>query len=133
MHRQSCGGGLAEHATLPTKLAELFGSVAETLAVHTTSLDPTEENARMERAAYERLIEEHRRAAEVLSAIGQDLASCRDMPAATHDRKTVSSKQALEAFEDVVKREREILALLEKRVEDDQKTLLEMVVESSHA
>jgi hypothetical protein len=133
MSRQSCGGGLAEHSTLPAKLAELFGSVAETLQVHTASLDPNEENARTERAAYQRLIGEHRRAAELLSRLGDEMASCRDLPAAAHDPKTVASAEALEAFEDVVKREREILALLERKVEDDQKRLLEMVVASSRA
>jgi hypothetical protein len=131
MNRLSCGGGLAEHASLHTKLAELLASVAETLAVHTNALDATEEHAQVERRAYRRLIDEHRRAAELLSAIGHDMASYRDLPAAKHDPKAMASPKALEAFEEVVKREREMLALLEKRVLDDQKMLVEMVVASN--
>jgi hypothetical protein len=128
MKTASCGGGLAEHSVLPTKIAELLGSVAETLSVHTSSLDETEKNAQTERRVYRKLIDEHRHAAEILSAIGEEMASYRDLPPAKHDPKAMASPKALEAFEEVVKREREILALLEKKVENDQKVLLEMVV-----
>jgi hypothetical protein len=128
MNRSSCGGGLAEHSALPKKIAELLSSVAETLSVHTSSLDETEKNAQTERHVYRKLIDEHRHAAEILSTIGEEMASHRDLPPAKHDPKAIASPQALEAFEQVVKREREILALLEKRIERDQKILLEMVV-----
>jgi hypothetical protein len=130
MNRRSCGIGLAEHSSLPTKLAALLGSVAETLAVHTHALDPTDASARAELDAYRRLVDEHRRAAELLSTIGKEMEGYRDLPVAKHTPEAASSRRALEAFEDVVKRERELLALLEEKVRTDQKMLVEMVVAS---
>jgi hypothetical protein len=126
MTRTSCGAGLAEHSAVPTKIAALLASMAEMLSVHTGSLDATDENALIERGAYRKLIDAHRRAAEMLSATGAEMARCRDLPPATHDLEAVASAKARAVFEDVVKRERELLALLERRVENDEKMLLDM-------
>jgi hypothetical protein len=50
--RQTCGKGLAEHSTLPARLSELTGAMAENLELHQTTLDLTDENARKEYGAY---------------------------------------------------------------------------------
>jgi hypothetical protein len=127
MTPSSCGEGLAEHSSFPTALAELLEAMATMLAVHTDALDPIEENAQAEHRAYRVLIDQHRQASDLLSKMGRQMATCRDLPPAKHDPEAASSRRVLEAFETVVKHEREILALLEKRVQEHQRMLVELV------
>lgn len=54
---QTCNRGLAEHAALPRMIAEVMASVSAILEVHMRALDLTDENARVERGAYERLVD----------------------------------------------------------------------------
>jgi len=44
----TCGQGLAEHAVLPARMAELIGALAENLERHQKTLDPGDDNARRE-------------------------------------------------------------------------------------
>lgn len=41
MDQATCGQGLAQHATLPAKLADAFAAVADNLEIHLAALDPT--------------------------------------------------------------------------------------------
>ncbi|MGH8310602.1 MAG: hypothetical protein ACRETX_12525, partial [Steroidobacteraceae bacterium] len=58
--QRTCGQGLAEHAALPAKLAELTDAVAETLERHQEALDLSDESSRREHAAYVELAQQHR-------------------------------------------------------------------------
>ena len=64
----SCGRGLAEHSTLPTKMGELIASVAENLEAHMKALDLNDENSRKEHDAYLELSQKHRQIAARLRA-----------------------------------------------------------------
>lgn len=48
----TCGQGLAQHAALNGKLADVFGAAAENLELHLTSLDPKDKASRPEFDAY---------------------------------------------------------------------------------
>lgn len=124
--RPTCGKGLAEHSALPEKLGELMASVAEILEVHTEALDLTDENSRIEHAAYSELAESHRRIAAELTATAKRMADYRELPMGRHDEAAMSGPRPVEAFHDFVTLERELAALLRDRLEEDQAMLAEM-------
>jgi hypothetical protein len=122
----TCGKGLAEHSALPAKLGELTAAVAEILEVHTGALDLSDENSRKERDAYLELAKQHRQAAAQLQTTAKQMAGYRDLPIGKHDPKAMSGPKPLAAFEELVRLEQELLALLQKRVEQDRQMLVEM-------
>jgi hypothetical protein len=71
-------------------------------------------------------VQEHRRIAALLEAIAEEMAASRDLPMARHDAKAMSSPAVVEAFERFVEVEREIVGLLQERVQQDAKLLAEM-------
>jgi hypothetical protein len=124
--RPSCGQGLAEHASLPAKLGELTASVAGILEVHLRALDLEDEAARREHGVYLRLAQQHRQTAGELAATGREMAGQRDLPMGAHDMTVMSSPEAVGAFERVVQAERELLALLQERLRQDEQMLAGM-------
>ena len=122
----TCGRGLAERSTLPSKLGELAASLAHNLEVHMTVLDLSDENARKEHAVYQRLAQEHHAIAARLRAAGKEMADQHDLPMGKHDQEAISSPSVSEAFETFVTAEQELLALLQKRVEQDRSMLVQM-------
>jgi hypothetical protein len=124
--QRTCGQGLAEHSALPAKLGELTAAVAEILASHTKTLDLEDGNAREENRVYQKLVDDHRRTAAQLRATGEEMAGYRDLPMGRHDPQAVASPEVVGAFENFVKIEQELLALLRERAEQDQSMLSEM-------
>jgi len=122
----TCGKGLAEHSVLPAKLAQLSAAMADNLEIHMTALDPADEHARTEHAAYAELATEYRQIAAALQAVARKMAGYRDLPMGTHDEGAMSGPLVLEAFDGFVKREQELVALLQKQLERDQPMLAEM-------
>jgi hypothetical protein len=125
-NQQTCGKGLAEHSVLPAKLGELTVALAENLEIHMNALDLGDESSRKEHDAYVELTKEHRRIAAQLQATANRMAGYRDLPMGRHDQKAMSAPKVREAFEKFVKLEQELLALLQKRVEQDARMLAEM-------
>jgi hypothetical protein len=72
-----------------------------------------------------KLAKGHRQLASQLQATAQQMAGYRDLPMGRHDEKAMSDPKVLEAFERFVLLEQELLALLQKSVERDQKMLAE--------
>jgi hypothetical protein len=124
--QQTCGQGLAEHSALPVKLGELAASLAHNLEVHMTALDLSDENARKEHAVYQRLAHHHQAIAAELQTVGQEMAEQHDLPMGKHDQAAMSFPNVTEAFEKFVTAEKELLALLQKRVGQDQSMLAQM-------
>jgi hypothetical protein len=122
----SCGKGLAEHSVLPEKLGELTASVAEILEVHMKALDLTDKNSKTEHAAYLELAKEHRRIATQLMATAKRMAGYRGLPMGRHDENAMSDPRAREVFEKFVKLEHELVDLLQHRLKQDRKMLIEM-------
>jgi hypothetical protein len=122
----TCGKGLAEHSILPAKLGEWTAAVAENLELHMEALDLSDENSRRERDAYLALAEEHRQIAKQLQTTAGRMAGYRDLPMGRHDPKAMASPRIRAAFERFVEREQELLALLQRRVEQDRRMLTAM-------
>jgi hypothetical protein len=123
---QTCGEGLAEHAALPAKLAELMAAVAETLELHMKALDRTDESSEKEHRVYVQLAQEHHRIAALLKATADEMAGYRDLPMGRHDPEAMAAPAVGEAFGRLVKVEEELVTLLQDRVTQDRKLLAEM-------
>ncbi len=103
-----------------------MASVAAILEVHTLALDLTDDNAKVEHSVYERLVDQHRTAADQLRATGDALAGCRELPRARHDEQAMASTDAVATFGRFLQAERQLLALLEKRLPRDEQMLVAM-------
>jgi hypothetical protein len=121
--RRTCGRGLAEHAALPAKLAELTAALAENLEVHMQALDLGDAAAAQEHRAYASLAERHRSLAAQLRATGEEMAGYRELPMGRHDEHAMASPEAGAAFERFLRVQRELVAVLEESVRRDQELL----------
>jgi hypothetical protein len=119
----TCGKGLAEHAPLPTLLGRLMQAVGGVLEFHTTGLVPDDPHSARERDVYLELVREHYQAAGQLKAIGERMASYRDLPMGAHDIEALSKPEAVHAFQSVVDLEDELVALLQTRLHEDRAML----------
>lgn len=124
--QQTCGRGLAEHAALPARLAEVTEAMASNLQVHMQALELDDEPAREEHAVYLRLAEEQRQAAARLRAVANEMAGARDLPMGRHDTQTMASPEVGDAFQRFVRAKQELLDLLQGMVEQDRRMLAEM-------
>jgi hypothetical protein len=116
----TCGKGLAANAVLPAKLAELTAATAEVLERHTKALDLTDPAAREEFDAYAALVRAHRTMAGQLATLAQQMAAYRDLPMGRHDEAVMADPEGqAEAFQRFVALERELLALLSAKVEEE--------------
>lgn len=123
---QTCGRGLAEHSALPRKLAELMDSVRGVLELHIKALDLTDPASKKELEAYRQLVNAHRDVAAQLHALGREMAGYRDLPMGRHDPTAMMTPAVGDAFEKFVSVERELITLLENRLEHDEPMLAEM-------
>ena len=126
----TCGRGLAENSVLPTQLAEVIDAMADNLQVHMQALELDDEAARQEHAVYLRLAEEHRQAAARLRAVGQEMAAAHDLPMGRHDQESMSSPTVAEALRRFVTAKQELLALLQRMVEQDLQLLAQRGVQA---
>ena len=100
-------------------VSELIAALAENLERHVPTLDLTDENARRERDAYQRLSQEQRAIAEQLRATAEHMESYRDLPMARHDESKLADPRLIEAFQEFVRVEEELLDLLGKSLARD--------------
>lgn len=126
MEQQTCGKGLAENSALPAQLAEVTEAMADNLMTHMQALELDDEPARQEHAVYLRLTEEQRQAAARLRAVAGEMAAARDLPMGRHDAQTMASPEVAHAFQRFVKAKQELLALLQRTAEQDQRLLAQM-------
>ena len=113
----TCGQGLAEHAPLHGRLAELMASMANNLEIHMAALDLGDPNSRRENGAYASLLRQHRDIAERLTKLSREMAGYRDLPMGRHDEKAMSAERVADAFQDLVNRESRLLESLRSRLD----------------
>jgi hypothetical protein len=122
----TCGKGLAEHSTLPAKLADLIAALAEILEQHQAALDPTDPSARQELHAYIKLAQEFRGIATQLKTTAEHMAAYRNLPMGRHDPQIMSGPGQGEAFARYVSLEQELHQLLQRALERDRAMLESM-------
>ncbi len=119
----TCGKGLAERSLIPAKLGELIAAVADTLELHMKALDLTDENSRKELDAYAKLAREHHTTATQLTLTAGEMAGYRTLPMGRHDMEAMTDPKAFATFERLVQIERELMAILHARLEEDEAML----------
>jgi hypothetical protein len=113
----TCGQGLAEHATLNAKLADVFAAAADNLERHVTSLDPKDKASRPEFDAYVALATEYRELESRARALALQMEGYRDLPMANHDMTVLTSQDAAQALERLITEKRSLVWLLQAWVE----------------
>ncbi len=121
----TCGIGLAQHATIPARMAGMFEGLAETLELHRLMLVPDDANARKEDEVYRDLAARWKQIAELVAQAAAQMAAQRGLPMGAHDQ-TAWSEAHLRAFETFVKGQTQVLALLRVAGERDEKMLASM-------
>ena len=121
--QQTCGKGLAEHATVVSTLGAFAAAMAENLEVHQEALDVTDEHSRRELDAYVRLTAEFRGIASHLAATAGHMASYRDLPMGRHDPRAMASPAVVDAFKKLIRVERDLVVVLSDMYERHQEIL----------
>lgn len=106
-------------------MAAVFAALAETLESHRAMLVLSDEGARREEEAYEKLAGSYRELASRTSAAASLMASYRDLPGAAHDEAAFGKAQ-LAAFERFVKAQNQLLEILRVAAERDEVMLVSM-------
>ena len=120
---QTCGKGLAERSTLPARLSALTAAMAEVLDTHQQTLDFTDDNAREELTAYQQLANDYRRLTSQLHATADRMLGYRDLPMARHHAQAMVAPEIRGTLANLVERERDVAALLESWIDEDQAML----------
>jgi hypothetical protein len=119
----TCGQGLADRSILPGKLGELLAAIARMLETHMRALDPADTDARQELNTYATLVTAHRDVADRLSGIADQMARYRALPMAAHDEAAMPDAAAHKAFENLVRLEQEVSAVLQQLLREDQQMI----------
>ena len=124
MHEaQTCGKGLAERSALPARLGALSAAMADILETHQHTLDLSDENARIELAAYQLLASDYRALASQFRATADRMAGYQDLPMARHHGDAMNAPAIRDAMAKLVERERDVAALLGTWINHDQAML----------
>lgn len=121
----SCGVGLAQHATVPAKMAAVFAALADTLESHRALLVLSDESAQIEDEVYRKLAGGYRELAARSKEMASLMAGYRDLPPCAHDAAAFGQRQ-LAAFEHFVRAQDELLEILCPAAERDQAMLASM-------
>jgi hypothetical protein len=81
----SCGAGLAQHATVPQRIAIYLAELGETLELHRAMLVLDDPDARQEDGVYRDLAGSYRAIAASLTETAARMAAQRDLPQGKHD------------------------------------------------
>ena len=123
--RPTCGVGLAQHATIPARIAVMLEGLAETLELHRRMLVLNDANARKEDEVYRDLAARWREIAELTAQAAAQMAAQRELPMGAHDE-TAWAEPHLRAFETFVKGQTQVWALLRVAAERDEQMLAAM-------
>jgi hypothetical protein len=122
----TCGKGLAANAWLPAKVGDLSLAMAEMLDIHTTALDPTDENSSREREAYVSLVSKYRAVAAQLHALAAEMTGYRDLPMGRHDMTVMTDPKMAETFAELVRTKEDLLTNLQQRIDEDKAMLAQL-------
>lgn len=121
----TCGVGLAQHATVPTRIGLLFRALADTLELHRGTLMLNDPNARAEDYAYQHLASSYRQLAMLVQGTASKMAGYSELPAAAHDPRAFGPDH-VKAFARYVKAQSRLLSILKGAAERDEELLEQM-------
>jgi hypothetical protein len=120
---RTCGKGLAERSALPARLSALTAAMADVLETHQQTLDLTDDHAALERAAYQLLVNDYRSLSSQLLETATRMVGYRDLPMARHHAHAMLALEIRGAIANLVQRERDVAALLETWIDEDEAML----------
>jgi hypothetical protein len=120
---QTCGNGLAVRSAFPARVSALTAAMVDVLDTHQQTLDFTDDNARAELTAYQQLANDYRRLTSQLRATADRMLEYRDLPMARHHAQAMMAPEIRGTLANLVERERELAALLQTWIEEDQARL----------
>jgi hypothetical protein len=121
---QTCGKGLAERSAFPERVGALTAAMVDVLETHQQTLDLADDNARVELTAYQQLAHDYRRLTSQLRATADRMLEYRDLPMARHHAHAMVAAEIRGTLANLVERERELAALLNTWIEEDQAMLV---------
>jgi uncharacterized protein YndB with AHSA1/START domain len=128
----TCGIGLAQHATVPRRMAIYLGELAKTLDLHRTMLVPEDSNSKREDEVYRDLAAGYRDISASLQAVADRMAGQRDLPMGAHDEHKWTD-QHMTAFAHLVHEEGALASVLHVASERDEQMLASMRKSSAPA
>jgi uncharacterized protein YndB with AHSA1/START domain len=118
----TCGGGLAQHASVPRRMALYLGELAETLALHRATLVAEDPRSKDEDAVYRELAASVRDVAGRLRDVAERMTAQRELPMGKHDDGKAKGEQA-KAFARFVHEQGALTSVLRIASERDEKML----------
>jgi hypothetical protein len=115
---QTCGKGVAANAVTPEHMSRLLEALAGVLENHMRALSADDPNGRLELAAYERLVREHRAAANGLKTLAEIMRGYRDLPPAPHDMAPLMDAASVQMLAELVEAQRELGELMQQRADE---------------
>jgi hypothetical protein len=112
---QTCGKGVAANAVTPERMGRMLEATAAVLENHIRALSADDPNGRLEIEAYERLVREHRAAANGLATLAEIMRSYRDLPPAPHDMAPLMDAASVETLAGLVQAQRDLGELMQQR------------------
>lgn len=122
----TCGKGLATHAGLPERMAEVLDSLADNLEAHLPTIDQADPHGMVEHDAYLQLIHAHREIATQLHAASALMAAHHDLPMARHHLEAFADPRIADRFREYVRVEDELARHLVVALERDRAMLVEI-------
>ena len=116
----TCGQGLAMHAALPERMAELIALLAATLEAHLPTIDTGDDAGQLEQRAYTSLAAQYRDIAHRLGNAAAEMRSYHDLPMAQHHDAVLLRADTFQPFRDYVNVERDLLELLRTELQRDE-------------
>ena len=113
---QTCGKGVAANAVTPASMGRVLEATAAVLENHIRALSADDPNGRLEIEAYERLVREHRAAANGLATLAEIMRSYRDLPPAPHDMTKLMDAASVEVLAVLVEAQWDLGELMQQRV-----------------
>jgi uncharacterized protein YndB with AHSA1/START domain len=121
----TCGIGLAQHATIPLKIAAMFEGLAETLELHRALLKLEDPRSRREDEVYSELAASWAEIARAVQRAAARMTEQRELPMGEHDQAAWGERNT-RAFEKFVRAQGQLLARLRVAAPRDEEMLATM-------
>jgi uncharacterized protein YndB with AHSA1/START domain len=125
----SCGAGLAQHATVPRRVAIYLAELAETLELHRAMLVLDDANSKKEDDVYRELAASYRDIAAKLREAADRMSAQSDLPMGTHDESKWTDAH-VKAFARFVHEQGALASVLRVAARRDEQMLASMQTKS---
>jgi hypothetical protein len=120
MDNKTCGQHMADHAVLPTKLAEVMTAVAEMMDTHAAYMMANakgDKNAIAEADGMKAIAKDHRELAKIATTTATRMTEAAKWPNVPHDMSKMMADPKIQAsMKNMLKAEKEMAALMQQDI-----------------